>query len=187
MSEITRILHAIEKGDVRAACELLPLLNDDLHWLASQRRAQTLAGPAISAPIDESCSCEVDSEYSRRWRGGGHFYAAAAEALRRIVVDHARQGPALEPKNATCFPTGRPPDPAPDDIVKLDGALTLLARKDPIAAQLIQLRYFAGLSSAQAADALGITTKDAEQTWSAARDWLFDRIQVQGGAPCRNG
>jgi RNA polymerase sigma factor (TIGR02999 family) len=185
MSQVSRILRIIEKGDARAASELLPLLNDDLHWVARRRGLHTRERAPESARVENLPNGSPAGEFARQWFGGGHFYAAAAEALRRILVDHARQEAALERESDASAATAPIPSPAPIDIVMLDEALSLLGRKDPLAAQLIQLRYFASLSSAQAAEALGITAQDAEDTWRAARAWLLDRIQVQGGAQCK--
>jgi RNA polymerase sigma factor (TIGR02999 family) len=187
MSHVSRILRIIEKGDARAASELLPLLSDDLHWVARRRGLHARGRAPESGQIESSPNGAPASEPARQWFGGGHFYAAAAEALRRILVDHARQEAALDREIETGATTVQTPSPAAIDIVMLDEALSLLGRKDPLAAQLIQLRYFASLSSAQAADALGITVQDAENTWRAARAWLLDRIQVQGGAQCKKG
>jgi RNA polymerase sigma factor (TIGR02999 family) len=184
MSEITRILSAIERGDARAASELLPLHNDDLHWLAKQRMIRE----PNPAPAPDQCQRmpRVDAENARPVPGG-HFFAAAAEALRRILVDSARQEITPSQEGETNTHARLTFSPAAQDIVILDEALTLLARKDPAAAQLIQLRYFAGLSLEQAADTLGITAQIAETTWRSARDWLLDRIQVHGGSRCRTG
>jgi ECF sigma factor len=179
MSEITRILSAIERGDARAANELLPLLNDDLHWLAKQRMVQE---PNVMPAEDQAPGKQRSEGKNGSPYLGGHFFAAVAEALRRILVDNARQE--IGETNTSTRLTF---SPAAQEIVMLDDALTVLSSKDPTAAQLIQLRYFADLSLEQAADTLGITTQAAEKTWRTARDWLLDRIQVHGGSRCRTG
>lgn len=184
MSEITRILSAIERGDARAANELLPLLNDDLHWLVKQRM---IRAPSLAPTLDQSPRMQPSDGDIARHYSGGHFFAAVAEALRRILVDNARQEITARPDGATNASTRLAFSPAAQEIVMLDQALTLLSGKDPAAAQLIQLRYFAGISLEQAADTLGITTQAAEKTWRIARDWLLDRIQVHGGSRCRTG
>lgn len=184
MSEVTRILSVIERGDARAANELLPLLNHDLHWLAQQRMSRD---PNMAPAQDQIRRMQRNDGEVARCFSGGHFFAAVAEALRRILVDNARLEVTPKPDvdtNTSNWPTF---SVAAQEIVMLDEALTCLSGRDPAAAQLIQLRYFAGLSLEQAADTLGITVQAAEKMWRTARDWLLDRIQMQGGSRCRIG
>ena len=160
----------------------LPLLSNDLHWLAEQRivRQPTRALDEPKAQAYEASVRRIDGEDARHWNGRGHFFAAAAEALRRILVDDARLEVTTKREGETASHSRIRSSPAANDIVRLDEALTLLGRNDPAAAQLIQLRYFAGLSLEQAADTLGISPHTAENTWRHARAWLLDRIQVHG-------
>jgi len=182
MSDVTRILSAIEAGDPTAAAELLPLVYDELRQLAAQRLAQERPGQTLQATalVHEAYLRLVDVEKAQHWSGRGHFFAAAAEAMRRILVESARR------KQADKHGGGRaraelPEDLAatearPDDLVALDEALTQLERHDADAARLVKLRYFAGLSHQDAADALGISRGAADRLWALARAWLFRQL-----------
>jgi RNA polymerase sigma factor (TIGR02999 family) len=178
MSEVTRILSAIEQGDPSAADRLLPLVYDELRKLAAQRLAQEKPGQTLEATalVHEAYLRLVDEDQAQHWNSRGHFFAAAAEAMRRILVEGARRK--ARPKHGG----GRRrqemhPDlvaaPEPDeDLLALDAALAQLARIDPLKARLVELRYFAGMTGDQAALALGISPRTADRHWVFARAWL---------------
>jgi RNA polymerase sigma factor (TIGR02999 family) len=178
MSEVTRILSAIEQGDPHAAEQLLPLVYDELRQLAAAKLAQEKAGQTLQATalVHEAYLRLVGAEQAPQWNSRGHFFAAAAEAMRRILVEAARRKKRLKhggdhrrvDLEASCLVT---PDP-PDDLEALDEALRRLEAADPLAARLVQLRFFAGLSMPQAAQALGIPLRTAERNWTYARSWL---------------
>jgi RNA polymerase sigma factor (TIGR02999 family) len=182
MSEVTRILSAIEKGDPRAAEQLLPLVYDELRRLASRKLAQEQPGQTLQATalVHEAYVRLVNAQEAQPWNGRGHFFAAAAEAMRRILVDQARR------KMADKHGGGRPrvelpddlaaPEARSDDLVALDEALTRLESHDPDAARLVKLRYFAGLSHQEAAEALGISRGAADRLWALGRAWLFRQL-----------
>jgi RNA polymerase sigma factor (TIGR02999 family) len=164
MSDVTRILSAIEQGDPHAAEDLLPLVYDELRRLAAQKMAQETPGQTLQATglVHEAYLRLVDVEKAQHWNSRGHFFAAAAEAMRRILIDNAREKLALKrggdrkrvPLEEVDPPAGTPPE----DLLALDEALEQLMRLDPTAGQLVKLRYFAGLSLEQAAAALNLAT-----------------------------
>lgn len=175
MSELTHILSAIEKGDPQAAEKLLPLVYQELRRLAQQRLAQEKPGQTLQATalVHEAYLRLVDKDKDQRWKGRGHFFGAAAEAMRRILVDQARRKQA--DKRGGKRRRVRLDDadvgfssPA-DDLLDIDEALTRLAAEEPEAARLIQLRYFAGLSIEDAAEVVGIARSTAYEHWSYAR------------------
>jgi RNA polymerase sigma factor (TIGR02999 family) len=182
MSEVTQVLAAIEKGDPRAAEQLLPLVYGELrrlaaHRLAAEPVAQTLQATAL---VHEAYLRLVDSDRPREWEGRGHFFAAAAEAMRRILVENARRKRRMKHGGGreridldAVQPTAANPR---DDIIALDAALTRLAVEDPQAAKLIELRHFGGLSVAEAAEALGIAPRSADRLWAFARAWLHREL-----------
>ena len=182
MSEVTRILSAIDQGDPHAAEQLLPLVYDELRKLAVQRLAQEKPGQTFQATalVHEAYLRLVDVDTAQDWNSRGHFFAAAAEAMRRILVDQARR------KQADKHGGGRlrvdlPDDLADadansDDLVALDEALSRLESHDPDAARLVKLRYFAGLSHQDAAEALGISRGAADRLWALGRVWLFRQL-----------
>lgn len=182
MAEVTRILSAIESGDPKAAAELLPLVYDELRKLAAARMAGERPGQTIQATalVHEAYLRLVGAGQPCEWHGRGHFFAAAAEAMRRILVEAARR------KQACKHGGGRPrvdlpddlaaPDARPDDLVALDDAVTALGRHDPDAARLVTLRYFAGLSHQEAAGIMGISRSAADRLWALARAWLSRRL-----------
>ncbi len=189
MSEVTQILSAIEQGDPGAASQLLPLLYDELRKLAGQRMAkeaprQTLQPTAL---VHEAYIRLIDGEQAQCWNSRGHFFAAAAEAMRRLLVENARRKACLKRGGGICREELPDADLAApvlaDDLVALDEALTQLDAADSIAAQLVQLRYFAGLTSEQAAETLGISLRTADRTWAYARAWLLKKIQANGDLP----
>jgi RNA polymerase sigma factor (TIGR02999 family) len=182
MSDVTSILGAIEGGDACAAERLLPLVYDELRKLAAQRLAQERPGQTLQATalVHEAYLCLVDAEQAQQWNSRGHFFAAAAEAMRRILVDNARRKQADKHGGGRArvdLPEGLAAAEArPDDLVALDEALSQLERHDPDAARLVKLRYFAGLSHQEAAEALGISRGAADRLWALARAWLFRQL-----------
>jgi RNA polymerase sigma factor (TIGR02999 family) len=175
MADVTQILNAIEHGDPRAAAELLPLVYDELRKLAAARLANEKPGQTLQATalVHEAYLRMVGGEPSRDWNSRGHFFAAAAEAMRRILVDAARrkqadkrggQGQRLALEAIDVGFTS----PA-DELLDIDDALTRLAAEEPQAARLIQLRYFAGLSVEEAAEVVGIARSTAYEHWAYAR------------------
>ena len=184
MSEVTRILSAIEQGDSHAAEQLLPLVYDELRNLARQKLALEKPGQTLDATslVHEAYLRLVGPADAARWKDRGHFFAAAAEAMRHILVDKARRR--RRPKHGgdrqrveldVAVPA---PPTAGEDLLLLDEALTRLAADDPEAAAVVQLRYFAGLSVEQAAQSLGISRASAYRHWTFARAWL--RQQLDG-------
>jgi RNA polymerase sigma factor (TIGR02999 family) len=187
MSEVTRVLSAIERGDPQAASRLLPLVYDELRRLAAQKLAHEPPGRTLQATslVHEAYLRLVDVEQAQQWNSRGHFFAAAAEAMRRILIDNARRKQCpkhggdlarqeLEP-DQLIGPAIR------EDLLALDEALTRLAAVNPPAAQLVQLRYFAGLPIPEAAQALGISPRSADRLWAYARAWLHQ--EITGAAP----
>ena len=183
MTDVTRILTAIEKGDAKAANELLPLVYRELHLLAAQKMAKEPPGHTLQATalVHEAYIRLVGSE-AQNWTSRGHFYAAAAEAMRRILIDHARRKKSLKRGGAhqriefdtailKCDKSHQT-----DDLIALDEALQRLAENDQVKADLVKLRYFAGLTSDQTARILGISPATAERYWDYARSWL--RVEI---------
>lgn len=189
MNDVTRILEAIEQGDPHAAERLLPLVYRELRQLASQRLAQEKPGQTLQATalVHEAYLRLVGKEDSRRWDGRGHFFAAAAEAMRRILVENARRkaGPkAGGNRERVDFAAVEPAIEGPRvDLIALDEALTALEAKDTRKADLVRLRFFAGLSIEQAAEMLGISIATANKDWSYAKSWL--RLAMLGDEPAR--
>jgi len=182
MSEVTRILSAIDQGDPSATDQLLPLVYDELRKLAAQKLAQDKPGQTLDATalVHEAYLRLVDSDQAPQWNSRGHFFAAAAEAMRRILIDRAREKLALKrggewkriPLEEVDPPAGTPPE----DLLALDEALEQLTRLDPVASQLVKLRYFAGLSVEQAATALNLAVATAYRHWTFARAWLHRQV-----------
>jgi RNA polymerase sigma factor (TIGR02999 family) len=178
MNEVTCILSAIEQGDANAAEQLLPLVYDALRQLAAAKLADEAPGQTLQATalVHEAYLRLVETK-AQQWNSRGHFFAAAAEAMRRILVDRARK------KQSAKHGGGREREPldeaqvmAPEvgeDLVALDEALEQLAARDTEAAKLVQLRFFAGLTSAQAAETLGISPRSVDRLWTYARAFLL--------------
>src|SRR6516164_6824059 len=182
MQNVTGILSAIEQGDPHAAAQLLPLVYDQLRKLASQRLAQEKPGQTLDATalVHEAYLRLVDVDKVQRWNSRGHFCAAAAEAMRRILVERARRkrshkhGGGLRRINLDeADALAAVP---PDDLLTLDENLERLTSHDPKAAQLVKLHCFAGLTVGQAAEALGISRTDAYRLWTFARAWLYSQL-----------
>jgi RNA polymerase sigma factor (TIGR02999 family) len=176
MSGITQILASIEQGDPHAAEQLLPLVYDELRKLAAARMAQERSGQTLDATalVHEAYLRLVGSESQPAYRDRGHFFAAAATAMRRILIDNARRKRAdKHGGERERVPlddlAAAPPD---DELLALDDALQKLAACDPLKAQLVELRYFAGLTGDQAALVLGISASTADRHWTYARAWL---------------
>ncbi len=182
MSDVTRILEAIDQGDPQAAEQLLPLVYDELRKLAAQKLAREKAGQTLDATalVHEAYLRLIGPTDARRYADRSHFFAVAAEAMRRILVENARRkhrrkrGGGLARKDLDLSNLAAPE--ISEDLLALDEALDQLAGTDPTAAQLVQLRYFAGLSIPQAAESLRISPRTADRLWAYARAWLHDRI-----------
>ena len=183
MKEVTQILSAIEQGDPRAAEQLLPLVYEELRKLAAQKLALEARGQTLDATalVHEAYLRLVGSETQRPFNDRGHFYAAAATAMRHILIDNARR------KLAEKHGGGRhrmelddvastEPD---DELIALDEALKKLAAQDPVKGRLVELRYFAGLTGEQAAGVLGISASTADRHWAYARAWLQAELRAQ--------
>jgi RNA polymerase sigma factor (TIGR02999 family) len=184
MSEVTQILSAIEEGDPHAAEQLLPLVYEELRRLAAQRLAQEKPGQTLQATalVHEAYLRLVDTEKVQHWNSRGHFFAAAAEAMRRILVEQARRKQADKRggrrRRVPLEDAEAPNIPADDDLLAIDEALTRLAAEEPQAAQLIQLRYFGGLSFEEAAEVVGLSRSSAYEYWAYAKVRL--RCLLQG-------
>jgi RNA polymerase sigma factor (TIGR02999 family) len=178
MSEVTQILCAIEQGDPHAAERLLPLIYDELRKLAGQKMASEHPGQTLQATalVHEAYIRLVDTEQAKHWNSRGHLFAAAAEAMRRILVEQARHkrtakaGGEIQRISLSAIEPLLP-NPAVD-LLELNDALDKLAAKDPRKAELVKLRFFAGLTIEQAAEALGISTSTADADWAYAKSWL---------------
>jgi RNA polymerase sigma factor (TIGR02999 family) len=189
MSDATRILSAIEQGDPSAAGQLLPLVYDELRKLAAQRLNQEKPGQTLqpTALVHEAYLRLLGAEEGQHWDSRGHFFAAAAEAMRRILVESARRKKRVKHGGGH----GRvdleehdlPVRPPPEELLALDDALTRLKEEDATAAQVVQLRFFAGLSMEEIAAALGISRATAQRHWRYARSWLRCDMGGSGEAP----
>jgi RNA polymerase sigma factor (TIGR02999 family) len=183
MNEVTRVLSAIEGGDPRAAEQLLPLVYDELRKLAAQKLAQEKPGQTLEATalVHEAYLRLVDVDQARHWNSRGHFFAAAAEAMRRILVDSARCKQSLKRgARRQQHPLDEANLVAPrvdQDILALNEALDQLAATDPEAAELVKLRFFAGLTSERAAEALGVSARTADRIWVYARSFLLKQLK----------
>ena len=187
MSEITRLLDAAGRGDGQAAADLLPLVYTELRRLAAQRLTRENPGQTLEATalvheaylrLVQSPNPDVTGN-DPQWNGRGHFFAAAAEAMRRILIDQARRKQA-EIHGGGLLRVEMPEEIAgadrPEHLLALDDALTTLEQHDESAARLVKLRYFAGLSHQEAAEALGINRGAADRLWALARAWLFRQL-----------
>jgi RNA polymerase sigma factor (TIGR02999 family) len=178
MEDVTRILVAIEQGDPQAPSALLPLVYDELRRLATQKMARELPGQTLEATalVHEAYLRLVDTETAQSWNSRGHFFAAAAEAMRRILVERARHKRSLKAggrldrrEMAQIEPAMAEPDV---DLLELNEALEKLEAHDPRKAKLVTLRFFAGMTIEEAAQVLGISTSTADNDWAYARCWL---------------
>ena len=185
MHEVTRILSAIQLGDANAPRELLPLVYEELRKLAALRLTQEKPGQTLQATslVHEAYLRLVDVALAQRWDGRGHFFAAAAEAMRRILIDNARRkarpkhGGNLERVNLDEAAAVTGPTAPTDDLLALDEALAKLAIEEPAKAELVKLRFFGGLTIPQAAEVLGVSEATAERYWTYARVWLYAELE----------
>ena len=187
MADVTQLLGAAAAGDPQAASDLLPLVYDELRRLAAARIAHEKPGHTLqpTALVHEAYLRLVGAVDEAQWDGRGHFFAAAAEAMRRILVESARRKSRVkhggELNRVDLGADDVPVRPPPEDILALDDALTKLAAEDPAAARIVELHFFAGLSIEEAADAVGVSRATAYRQWSYARAWL--RVEVGGADP----
>jgi RNA polymerase sigma factor (TIGR02999 family) len=188
MTDVTRILSAIEQGDPHAAEQLLPLVYDELRKLAAQKLVeeqpgQTLQGTAL---VHEAYLRLVGAQKEQHWDSRGHFFAAAAEAMRRILLNRARDKKRAkrggERRRVDLDQIEIALDTNDEQLIALDEALTQLAVEDPDAARLVNLRFFAGLTLKDAAVSLGLASRTAERQWAYARAWLYARLREDEGA-----
>ncbi len=196
MSDVTRILSAIDQGDPQAAEQLLPLVYDELRRLASQKMAHETPGQTLQATalVHEAylrlvASSDASAPREQQWNSRGHFFAAAAEAMRRILVERVRHKRSLKAGG------NRRRQELPDieaavvgphvDLLALNEALEKLEKQDKRRAELVKLRFFAGLTIAQAAEALGISPSTADNDWAYARSWL--RLEIEGAGELEDG
>ena len=186
MSDVTHILSAIDRGDQQAAEQLLPLVYDELRRLAAGKMAQETPGQTLQATalVHEAYLRLVDGDPAGKWNSRGHFFAAAAEAMRRILVERVRHKRSLKAggdRRRQELPDIEMAAAAPHlDLLALHEALEKLEKQDKRRAELVKLRFFAGLTIAQAAQVLGISPSTADNDWAYARSWL--RVQIEAGA-----
>jgi RNA polymerase sigma factor (TIGR02999 family) len=187
MSEVTRVLDQIQQGDPHAAEQLLPLVYDELRKLAAEKLALERPGQTLQATalVHEAYLRLVDVAKAQHWNSRGHFFAAAAEAMRRILVEKARKRRRLkrggDRQRLDLDALQLSVQKVPDDLLDLDDALTQLAQKHPEKAELVKLRFFAGLTVDEAAEVLGIAPSTADRYWTYARAWLYRRIVGDAG------
>jgi RNA polymerase sigma factor (TIGR02999 family) len=187
MTDVTKILSQIESGDPSAADQLLPLVYEELRKLAAARLASEKPGQTLQATalVHEAYLRLVGTNESQSWDSRGHFFSAAAEAMRRILVDNARRKQSLKKggdrRRVDLDKAGDVTQPSrADDLLALDEALSRLAEQDPTKAELVKLRFFGGLTIPDAAEALGISHATAERHWTFAKTWLYCELS---GAP----
>jgi RNA polymerase sigma factor (TIGR02999 family) len=188
MDAITQVVNAIEQGDPNAADQLLPLVYDELRRLAAQKLAQEKPGQTLQATalVHEAYLRLVGADPDKPWGGRGHFFAACAEAMRRILVEQARRKGRLRHGGGLRraeLPDEEVPAPADDEqLLLLDEALTRLAAARPQAAELVKLRFFTGLTADEAASVLGLAPRTARRLWVFARAWLRRAMEQSPGA-----
>ena len=184
MSDVTRILNAIEGGDRKVADELIPLVYEELRLLAAQKLAQERPGQTLQATaLVHEAYMRLIGEETQDWKSRRHFFGAAAEAMRRILIDNARRKKRLR-HGGNCHKSeldkvelSHGDDPSTDDLIALDEALTRFTEEDEAKAELVKLRYFAGLSIGQTADVLGISQRTVKRHWAYSRAWLLSEIE----------
>jgi RNA polymerase sigma factor (TIGR02999 family) len=183
MENVTTILEAIERGDLKAANRLIPLVYEELRRVAACKLAQEKPGQTLSptALVHEAYVRMFGSAEAGHWRSRGQFFAAAAESMRRILVDNARRKKSLK-RGGNRARHGIDVEqladtPAPDSLVELDEALSRLEAREPEVVQLVKLRYFAGLTNLEAAQVLGISPRTGDAWWAYARGWLLQQLE----------
>ena len=181
MSDVTRILNAIEQGDAKAADELLPLVYEELRRLAARKMSQELPGQTLQATaLVHEAYIRLVGEEDQRWSGRTHFFAAAAEAMRRILIENARRKQRYRHGGGYQRVDLNDADITIDDpstnVIALEEALIKLAEEDKTVAELVKLRYFAGLTLEQAANILGVSRRTADRYWVYGRAWLYQEI-----------
>jgi RNA polymerase sigma factor (TIGR02999 family) len=185
VSDVTCILSAIEQGDPHAASELLPLVYDELRRLAAQKLAHETPGQTLQATalVHEAYLRLVDVEQAQHWNSRGHFFAAAAEAMRRILVEQARRRSAVKRGGAAEQQAVDPAEiaapEADEQLLAVHEALDDFARTDPEAATLVKLRFFGGMTMAEAAAVLGMSVRSAHDLWAYARSWLHRQLRSE--------
>jgi RNA polymerase sigma factor (TIGR02999 family) len=188
MSDVTRLIDAAAAGDPHAAADLLPLVYDELRKLAAARLADEKPGHTLqpTALVHEAYVRLVGGDQAQTWNSRGHFFAAAAEAMRRILIESARRkrsgkhGGGLARQALDVIDQAAPE--TPEELLALDEALDRLAEADPPAAELVRLRFFAGLPLPEVAAILGISPRTADRTWAYARAWLLQQVRGGGDA-----
>lgn len=186
MNDITRLLHAINSGDQSASEQLLPLVYEELRQLAAVRLLHQPQGQTLqpTALVHEAYLRLIGGDVRASWEGQHHFYAACAEAMRHILVDIARRRQTVKHgggKRRVPLEEFHRVTESPEDLLDLDDALTRLATEQPDKARLVQLRFFTGLSTVEAAEVLGISVATAERWWVFARTWLYRELQHDEG------
>jgi RNA polymerase sigma factor (TIGR02999 family) len=187
MNDVTQILKALEEGDPHAAGQLLPLVYDELRRLAAHKLTKEAPGQTLQATalVHEAYLRLVGKGDDQPWDSRGHFFAAAAEAMRRILVENVRRKRSLKQGGGRAreeFDEVQLAAPEPvEDLLALDEALEKLAARDPVKAELVKLRYFAGLTIDEAAAALGISPATAKRYWTYTRTWLYQEITASEG------
>ncbi|MEX2139543.1 MAG: ECF-type sigma factor [Pirellulales bacterium] len=185
MNDVTRILKAIDQGDPQAAEQLLPLVYEELRKLAAARLAQERPGQTLQATalVHEAYVRLVGPGQAQQWDSEGHFFAAAAEAMRRILIERARRRAALrhggERQRLDLGDELLVSDERAAELLALDEALVALEHHDPQAAQVVKLRYFAGLSHQETANAINISRRAADRLWALAKAWLYQRMTAK--------
>ncbi|MBP7049780.1 MAG: sigma-70 family RNA polymerase sigma factor [Phycisphaerae bacterium] len=181
MTDVTRILNAIERGDAKATDELLPLVYEELRLLAAQKLSHEPPGQTLQATaLVHEAYLRLVGDESGGWQGRAHFFAAAAEAMRRILVENARRKGRLKRgggcRQVDLGEVSLAIETPPDDLIALDEAFTRLTGEDPEAAQVVKLSYFGGLTLEEAAEVLGISRRTAQRYWAFARAWLYEEM-----------
>jgi RNA polymerase sigma factor (TIGR02999 family) len=190
MSDVTRILNAIERGDAKATDELLPLVYEELRVLAAQKLSHESPGQTLQATaLVHEAYIRLVGDQPQSWSNRGHFFAAAAEAMRRILVESARRkqrmkhGEGLKRVDFDNMEVAA--EGLSEHVIALDEALARLSEEDHLAADLVKMRYFAGLTLAQTAEALGVSPRTADRCWAYAKAWLYNEIAKEESGPAR--
>ncbi len=189
MTDVTRVLSAIELGDAQAAEQLLPLVYDELRRLASAKMAQERPGQTLQATalVHEAYLRLIDADKAQQWDSRGHFFAAAAEAMRRILVENARKKRRIkrggDRARHSLLDVDLTLDPPDDELLALEEALTMLCQEKPEIGRVVKLRFFAGLTIDDAAAALGVSSRTVRRHWTYGRAWLRREIDRDGSEP----